>query len=111
MLSAWLGASALALTVAIDSVVWRRALWPELEVFLFNTVENRSSEWGTSPWHWYFSAALPKALLPAAALLLPLGLWIERGRAARLIGPALLFVVACAPTLSQPSPPTLPRSL
>ena len=40
-------------------------------------------------------------------LLLPLGLWVERGRAARLIGPALLFVVACAPTLSQPSPPTL----
>ena len=62
------------------------------QVFLFNTVENRSSEWGTSPWHWYFSTALPKALLPAALALLGVGVWYERGRAATLIGPSLLFV-------------------
>eukprot|EP01048_Picozoa_sp_COSAG05_P023906 COSAG05_NODE_5387_length_1190_cov_5.817688_1_plen_107_part_00 len=36
-------------------------------------LENRSSEWGVSAWHWYFSAALPKALLPAAMLLIPIG--------------------------------------
>ena len=62
-------------------------------MFLFNTVENRSSEWGTSPWHWYFSTALPKALLPAALVLAGVGAWYERGRAAALVGPSLLFVL------------------
>lgn len=31
-------------------------------MLFFNTVENRSSAWGVMPWHWYLTAALPKAL-------------------------------------------------
>jgi hypothetical protein len=43
-------------------------LYPEGEVLFFNTVENRSSEWGVSPWHWYITNALPKVLATATCM-------------------------------------------
>lgn len=61
----------LLVSIPIDSYFWKRLLWPEGEVLFFNTVENRSGEWGEFPWHWYFSTALPKALhtnIPLVAL-------------------------------------------
>jgi alpha-1,6-mannosyltransferase len=71
-------ALAVALSVALDSYLWRRPIWPELQVFLYNFVANKSHLWGVSPWHWYATSALPRALLalyPLLALAAPAALF------------------------------------
>jgi alpha-1,6-mannosyltransferase len=72
--------------ISIDQGLWRFlseriwkhfVFWPEGMVFLFNAIENKSSEYGTSPWYWYFISALPKGLL-GTGLLIPLAFWKDR---------------------------------
>ena len=53
----------LGFTVPLDSFFWHQfPSWPELTSFLFNVVEGKSVDWGTSPFHFYFTNALPKIL-------------------------------------------------
>lgn len=54
----------LLITVSADSFLWQEfPLWPELAAFKFNVLSGQSSVWGTQPWHFYFSNALPRLLL------------------------------------------------
>lgn len=102
----------LLVTVPVDSILWNSVerwdwlsarwwgtnlLWPEGVVLLFNTVQNESHRWGTSPWHWYFTRALPRGLLLYAPLLVASVVLLQRRPKARLYlmnttAPAIGFI-------------------
>ncbi|XP_020102981.1 dol-P-Man:Man(7)GlcNAc(2)-PP-Dol alpha-1,6-mannosyltransferase-like [Ananas comosus] len=80
----------IGISVLVDSIMWQRILWPELEVFWFNSVLNRSSEWGTHPLHCYFTSALPRSMLVGYPLCM-IGMILDR-RIRRYVLPVFLFI-------------------
>ncbi|CAG1963550.1 hypothetical protein SNK03_001421 [Fusarium graminearum] len=82
-------------SVPIDSYFWQEPLWPELWGFYFNAILGSSSEWGISPWHYYFTSALPKLMLNPLVPALVVFALLQPGtsRAAQALTiPNLLFV-------------------
>ncbi|KAK3394221.1 Alg9-like mannosyltransferase family-domain-containing protein [Podospora didyma] len=87
---------ALLISVPVDSYFWQKPVWPELWGFYYNAVLGSSSEWGVSPWHYYFTSALPRLMVSPFTwtVLIPLSLrhpaLAPAGR--RLTIPSLLFI-------------------
>ena len=87
----------LSLTVPIDSFFWiQLPIWPELTGFTYNVMEGQSVNWGSQPFHYYFTSAIPRLLLnpatyqiciPFAILTRPL-----RGLALDLLIPNLAYI-------------------
>ncbi|KAK7466066.1 Dol-P-Man:Man(7)GlcNAc(2)-PP-Dol alpha-1,6-mannosyltransferase [Stygiomarasmius scandens] len=86
--------ASIAATTAVDTYMWGTfptPLWPEFSSIYFNIVEGKSSEWGVSPFHTYFSSFLPKLLLSSLPLS-ALGLLVDR-RIRGFLVPYGLFVL------------------
>ncbi|OCH94902.1 hypothetical protein OBBRIDRAFT_884451 [Obba rivulosa] len=86
------GLSSIALTIGVDSYFWQQwPLWPEFYGLYFNVLQGKSSEWGVSPFHVYFTAHLPKLLLSALPLSL-VGTLVD-GRIQALLLPPIAFLI------------------
>ncbi|GJC80209.1 Dol-P-Man:Man(7)GlcNAc(2)-PP-Dol alpha-1,6-mannosyltransferase [Colletotrichum liriopes] len=89
-------AVAIAVSVPLDSYFWQKPLWPELWGFYYNAVLGSSSNWGVSPWHYYFSSALPRLLVNPLTFLVLIPLALSHPATSRpaagLVVPPLLFV-------------------
>ncbi|CAO4376268.1 unnamed protein product [Caenorhabditis nigoni] len=85
-----IAAACLAFSIPIDSYFWGRPVWPEGEVMFFNVIENRSHEYGTHPYFWYFYSALPRCLL-TSVFLVPLGCLSDH-RVPKILVPSTCFI-------------------
>ena len=84
--------SFIGLSVLVDSFFWQYWLWPEGQVLWFNTVLNKSHEYGVLPFLWYFYSALPRALL-LSLFIIPLGVIYQRIRSIKyFLIPSIGFI-------------------
>lgn len=80
----------LLVTVPLDSYLWNTWLWPEGMVFYFNAILNKSSEWGTLPFHAYFASFLPRLLLVSYPLACVA--FVTNGRVRRMLVPMIAYI-------------------
>lgn len=82
----------IGLSVLVDSYFWQNWLWPEGQVLWFNTVLNKSHEYGVFPFFWYFYSAIPRALL-LSLFVIPFGLIYQCKKAVKyFVMPSIGFV-------------------
>lgn len=84
-------------TVSVDSFFWQQVpLWPEWVGFYYNTVLGKSSDWGVSPYHFYFLNAIPRLLFNPMtwAVCMPLALQLQATKRTSqdILAPLLTFV-------------------
>ena len=78
------------LCVGIDSIFWEQGMWAEGVVFYYNAVLGKSVNWGTSPYYWYFTTAIPKGMM-FTLFFLPFSL--TDAKVGRILRPIVLFVL------------------
>ena len=81
-----------SLAALFRQAIFFAIIYPANSFFIFAIIPLPSSEWGTSPFFWYFYSAIPRALGPCAVLL-PFGLILDH-RLYRVFFPAIGFVLA-----------------
>ena len=57
-------------TSFVLTLFWGRPLIPEIDSFIFNIVQGKSTEWGTEPWDTYFKKYLFQLFRPPVILML-----------------------------------------
>ena len=86
----------LALTITVDSFFWQRfPMWPELVGFIYNVMNGQAANWGTSPFHFYFTSALPRLLYNPVTYILCIPLAVVgplRSKSLSILIPNILFI-------------------
>ncbi|OJJ57550.1 hypothetical protein ASPSYDRAFT_59062 [Aspergillus sydowii CBS 593.65] len=88
----------LAITLPWDSFFWQQfPLWPELAAFKFNVLAGQASAWGTHPWHYYLTNALPRLLMNPLTYLISIPISLlqpaTRRIAISMLLPSLTYVL------------------
>ncbi|ORY84240.1 Alg9-like mannosyltransferase family-domain-containing protein [Protomyces lactucae-debilis] len=81
----------LGLTTLVDSYFWQVLVAPEVQSVMFNVIQGKSQEWGTSPFYTYAFDLVKLLLNPLAGVLILLGIIVDR-RVLSFLMPALAFV-------------------
>ncbi|KAG5439216.1 hypothetical protein PCANB_001515 [Pneumocystis canis] len=91
----WGGVIGLFCTILVDSWFWQKfLLWPEGAAFWFNIIQGKSSQWGVSAWHIYFSKYIPKLLLnPLSFILWGISFFTYTKDTINLLIPSITFVL------------------